>query len=277
MDRAELIGTGAALAFHVALIAALTLSLAQVHSTPEPPSMEVEFVEEVGLEAAAPTNIAMPPPVAQAPEIGPAEPDVVPPPPTPAPIPQPRITPAPQRPAPAEKPVPRQQAKPAPAKPARAREAKPAATKSAPARPAPRVSRIGDDFLKGIESDDLAPRAGPAKPAAPAYNATARASIGQSIIRQAQRCADRQPFLGEGANKVRLTVNLKLNRSGRLARPPAILGTRGDADDVAKYGDLLEDQVRRIFAECSPFRLPADLYDTPNGGWNDFTFTYRVD
>lgn len=272
MDRAELIGTGAALAFHVALIAALTLSLAQVHSTPEPPSMEVEFVDEVGIEAAAPTSIVTPPPVAQAPEAGPAEPDSVPPPPTPAPIPQPRITPAPQRPAPAAKPAPSQQAKPAPP-----RKAKPAPAKPAPSRPAPRVSRIGDDFLKGIDSDDLAPRAGPAKPAAPAYNATARASIGQSIIRQAQRCANRQPFLGEGANKVRLTVNLKLNRSGRLARPPAILGTRGDSDDVAKYGDLLEDQVRRIFAECSPFRLPSDLYDTPNGGWNDFTFTYRVD
>ena len=45
MDRAELAGTGAALAFHAALIAALTLSLAHVTSTPEPPSMEVEFVE----------------------------------------------------------------------------------------------------------------------------------------------------------------------------------------------------------------------------------------
>ncbi len=258
MDRAELVGTGAALAFHVALIAALTLSLARVRSTPEPPSMEVEFVEDVGLESAAPTSIATPPPVSQTPEIGPAEPDQVPPPPAPAPIPQPRITPTPQRPAPAARPTPRQ-------------------AKPAPAKSAPRVSRIGDDFLKGIDSDDLAPRAGPAKPAAPAYNATARASIGQAIIRQAQRCADRQPFLGEGANKLRLTVNLKFNRSGRLARPPSILGTRGDSGDIAKYGELLEDQVRRIFADCTPLRLPAELYDTPSGGWNDFTFTYRVD
>ena len=144
------------------------------------------------------------------------------------------------------------------------------------ARPAPRVSRIGDDFLKGI-ADSPSKSDAPAKPAVPAYNATARASIGQAIIRQAQRCADRQPFLGEGANQVRLTVNLKFSRSGRLARPPSILGTRGDSGDIAKYGELLEDQVRRIFADCSPFRLPADLYDTPNGGWKDFTFTYRVD
>jgi outer membrane biosynthesis protein TonB len=253
MDRAELAGTGAALAFHVALIAALTLSLAHVNSTPEPPSMEVEFVEDVGLESAAPTSIATPPPASQAPEIGVDEPAPVPPPPAPSPSPQPRVAPPSPRPTPVARPA-----------------------KPAPPRPAPRVSRIGDDFLKGID-DDLSPRAGPSKPAAPTYNATARASIGQAIIRQAQRCADRQPFLGEGANKLRLTVNLKFNRSGRLARPPSILGTRGDSGDIAKYGELLEDQVRRIFADCSPFRLPADLYDTPNGGWKDFTFTYRVD
>ncbi|QDP19317.1 hypothetical protein [Sphingomonas xanthus] len=266
IDRAEWTGTGAAVLFHVTLIGALSMSLAQVDAVPEPPSMEVELVEEVGLESAAPTSIAVPPPAAQAPVTGPAEPDEVPPPPTPAPIAQPRIAPAPP-PKPAPTPTPAKRA--------------PAQTKAAPApaksRPAPRVSRIGDDFLKGIDSSDPAPRSEPPRPAAPAYNATARAGIGQAIIRQAQRCADRQPFLGEGANQVRLTVNLKFSRSGRLASPPSILGTRGNSADVAKYGELLEDQVRRIFAECSPFRLPADLYDTPDGGWKDFTFTYRVD
>ena len=209
MDRAELAGTGAALAFHVALIAALTLSLAHVNSTPEPPSMEVEFVEDVGLQSAAPTSIATPPPASQAPEIGEAPPDEA----APAPLPpatQPRVAPAPT-----PRPVQRVQPRPAPAK------------------PPPRVSRIGDDFLKGI-ADSPSKSDAPAKPAAPAYNATARASIGQAIIRQAQRCADRQPFLGEGANQVRLTVNLKFSRSGRLARPPSILGTRGDSGDIAK-------------------------------------------
>jgi len=75
---------------------------------------------------------------------------------------------------------------------------------------------------------------------------------------------------------VRLRVNLKLTRTGRLARPPAILGSAGDPELRDKYGQLLADQVRRIFADCSPFRLPPDLYDTPDGGWKDFTFTYRV-
>ena len=56
LDRAEWTGTGAALLFHVALIGALSMSLAHVDSTPEPPAMEVEFVEEVGLTAAAPQS-----------------------------------------------------------------------------------------------------------------------------------------------------------------------------------------------------------------------------
>ena len=116
----------------------------------------------------------------------------------------------------------------------------------------------------------------PAKPAAATFSATARASVGQAILRQVQPCADRQPFIGEDANQVRLTINLKLARSGRLIRPPTVIRMSGDPDLRAKYGDLLEDQVRRIFAECTPLRLPAELYDTPTGGWNDFTFTYRV-
>jgi hypothetical protein len=242
LDRAEWTGTGAALLFHVALIGALSLSLAHVVSVPEPPAMDVEFVEDVGLTSAAPQTIATPPPPSQAPEIGEAEPVE----PLPVIQPQPSIVPTPAKPRPVQ------------------------------TKPAPRASRIGADFLKGIENDELAPRSGPAKPSAPTFSATARASIGQAILRQVQPCADRQPFIGEGASQVRLTVNLKLARNGRLIRPPVVLGTAGDPDDRAKYGELLEDQVRRIFADCSPLRLPADLYDTPTGGWNDFTFTYRV-
>ena len=241
-DRAEWTGTGAALLFHVALIGALSMSLAHVPNVPEPPAMEVEFVEDVGLTSAAPQSVAVPPPPSQAPEIGEAEP--VEPVPAIQPKPQPSITPAPPKPQP-------------------------------PAKPAPRVSRIGDDFLKGI-ADRPSQSSAPAKPAAPTFSATARASVGQAILRQVQPCADRQPYVGEGANEVRLKINLKLARNGRLIRPPTVLGMSGDPDLKAKYGDLLDDQVRRIFAECTPLRLPAELYDTPEGGWNDYTFTYRV-
>ena len=245
-DRAEWTGVGAALAFHIVLIAALSTSLASIKDAHEPPSMEVELVDEVALEAAAPTPIAQPattepPPSAPAQAIAP-------------PMPRPALTPPPpQRPAIQ---LPRQ-------------------VQRAPSQPSRRAG-IGDDFLKNFD-DDLAPRSGSAKPAAPVFNAKARMNIGQAIIQQARRCAENQPFIGEGANKIRLTVNLKFNRSGRLARSPSILGSAGDSETRSKYGQLLEDQVRRIFADCAPFRLPADLYDTPEGGWKDFTFTYRVD
>ena len=245
-DRAEWTGIGAALAFHIVLIAALSTSLASIKDVAESPSMEVELVDEIGLEAAAPTSIALPA-SSEPPPPAPAE-AIVPP------MPRPALTPPPpQRPAVQ---LPRQ-------------------VQRVPSQPSRRAG-IGDDFLKSFD-DDLAPRSGPAKPAAPAFNAKARMNIGQAIISQARRCAESQPFIGEGANKIRLTVNLKFNRSGRLARSPSILGSAGDVEDRAKYGQLLEDQVRRIFADCAPFRLPAELYDTPDGGWKDFTFTYRVD
>ena len=259
-DRAEIAGTGAALAFHAALIAALSLSLAHVAKVPEPPAMEVELVDEVGLQAAAPAALAVPPPPSTAPEIADANPVEPTSAPTAAPLP------------PAAKVVPT----PAPHAIERA-TARPTRALPTPARTAPKASRIGADFLKGIAADSPAKANAPARPAATTYGAQAKINIGQAIIQQAKRCADRQPYVGEGANRVRLTVNLRFNRDGRLLRSPVILGRSGDPDLTAKYGDLLEDQVRRIFADCAPFRLPPELYDTANGGWKDFTFNYRVD
>ena len=62
LDRAELTGAGAAVAFHVALIAALSMSLASVQRATEPPAMEVELVEDVGLQSAAAEPVTLPPP-----------------------------------------------------------------------------------------------------------------------------------------------------------------------------------------------------------------------
>lgn len=247
MDRAEWTGTGAALLFHVALIGALSMSLASVDSSPEPPAMEVEFVEDVGLTAAAPQTVAVPPPPSQAPEIGEAEPL-----PTPTPI----------RPAPAPS------IRPAPAKP----------VSPAPSKPAPRVSRLGDDFLKGIEDDKLAPRPGPSpKPAAAKFDAAALASIQQAIRRQIQPCADRQVDPGPGANRIRVTLNLKLSKSGRLRGPPRVVRTSGVDDENARYEERVKDLAVAAYTGCSPLSgLPPDLYQTPQGGWSNINMTYRL-
>jgi type IV secretory pathway VirB10-like protein len=257
-DRFEWSGVGAALLFHVALIAALSLSLARANKTPEAPSMEVELVDEVALDSAAPQAVSPPssaaPPIEQlaAPEpdqSAPATPPVAMP--TPRPTPQPIVRPTPQP----------QRAKPRPA------------PKPAPAKPVKRAG-LGDDFLSKLD-DDLSPR-GEARPAAPTYSAKARTSVANSIAAQAQRCADRQPYLGDGADEIRVNVKLFFAQSGRLSRPPVITSMTGPSDAKAKYGELLEDQVRRIFVDCSPFKLPADLYDTDNGGWKQTTIRYGV-
>lgn len=250
MDRAEWTGTGAALLFHVVLIGALTMSLASVSSTPEPPAMEVEFVEEVGLTAAAPQPITVPPPPSQAPEIGEAEPIEAPTPPRPAP----RPTPSPV-------------VKPTPPRPA------------APTRPAPRVSRIGDDFLKGIADDKLAPRAGPApKPAAATVSASAMAGIVQAIRRQVQPCADRQVNPGAGASRIKVRMRLQLTRSGRLRGPPQVIGTSGVDDENARYEERVKDLAVATFVGCAPLvGLPPELYETESGrGWSDFIMNYNL-
>ncbi len=262
-DRAEWTGVGAALIFHIALIALLSTRLASSNDVPEPPSMEVDLVDEVALSAAAPTPVAQPaasqpPPPAMAQPIEQPLPEPIAPPslsrPDPAPVARPQPRPRPV----AARPVPQRLARPAPAKPTPTRRA-----------------GLGDDFLKSFD-DDLSPRAGPSRPAAPVFSAQARSSVANSIAAQAQRCADRQSYLGEGADQLKVQVRLSFARSGRLSRPPGIGAITGDGDLRAKYGDLLEDQVRRIFADCAPFRLPAELYDTDSGGWKETTLTYRV-
>lgn len=248
MDRAELAGTGAALAFHVALIAAMSLSLAHVASVPEPPSMEVELVDEIGLTAAAPSQVSSPAPASQAPEIG--EADLLEP--VPAPVPAP---PAPRAVA---------IAKPAPAKPA-------------PTRPAPRASRIGDDFLKGI-ADSPSKSTAPAKPAAATVSASAMAGIVQAIRRRVQPCADRQVNPGAGASRIRVRLRLQLLPNGRMRRTPEVIGTSGVDDENSRYEERVKDLAVNTFVGCAPLSgLPPELYETASGkGWSDFIMNYNL-
>ena len=243
LDRAELTGAGAAVAFHIALIAALSMSLASVKRASEPPAMEVELVEDVGLQPAAPEPAAPPPP-SQAPEIGQAEPTEAPPAIRPTPVPS--ITPA--------------QAKPQPTK---------------PAKPAPRVSRIGDDFLKGIA--DSRASAEPAKPAAATFDAKAKADVGRLFQRLVQPCADSQVNPGEGANRIRVTLNLRLRPNGTLAGTPQIVRVSGVDDDNVRFEERVKDLAVAVYRECSPFRgLPPELYKTPDGGWSNINLTYKL-
>ena len=252
-DRAEWTGIGAALLFHVALIAALSMSLASIKHAPEPPSLEVELVDEVGLEAAAPTSIAQPDAAEPPP---PALAEAIPP-----PMPQPSITPLPP-----QRIVPRPVVRPAP-QPQRP-------VQRAPAQPSRRAG-IGDDFLKSFD-DDLAPRAGAAGPAAAKFDAKAQANIGSLIARQIEPCARRQRHVADSAKSMSVVLGLSFLPNGQLRGRPNVVRVDGLDDDNRQYRDLAVDQAIASYQQCSPLRLPANLYSTPQGGWKNIKIIFDV-
>ena len=258
-DAAELKGTLTSVGFHVALVAALSLSLASHALPPEPPAIAVEFVDEVGLESVAAvqesalatqeTTTEPDPVVEPAPE-----PDVVPPPPRVEPTPAP----------------PRERVEPTPAPTPRAQQ---------PRRQPRPTGRLDDLDIEGArEGNTRSPAdAESGQAAAPVIDAAAMASIQQAIRRQVQPCADLQQNPGPGANQIRVTLNLKLARDGRLMSRPRVVRTSGVTGDNARYEDRVKDLAIATYVGCAPLRgLPADLYQTPAGGWSNINMTYRL-
>ena len=268
--RTEWTGVGAALLLHVALIAALSMSLARMDRAPEPPSMQVDIVDEVALESVAPQAVAEPggsppPPDAAIPEDVP-EPDqvapVTPPPPTPRAVPQPAIKPTPPR------PPQKAAAKPKPPAP----KTVPKAAIRASQRPAPRAG-LGDDFLEKL-GDDLSPRAGPSKPAAATVSANQMASIVSVIRRRIQPCANRQINPGPGANQIKVRLRIQLLPNGQLRRSPQVLSTSGVDAGNEQYEERVKDLAIATFVGCSPLRgLPPELYEK---GWSNFIMSYNL-
>ncbi len=253
-----------------------------------------------------------PDPVPPAPQPKPAPPKPAPKPqPAPEPKPQPKPKPAPPKPVAKPAPVPKPVVKPQPkaekAPPAKAAPAKSAPTKAAakpsaapaktsssasstkPTKPSstkgsgstaeaktsrPRGSRLGDNFLKGLSADPSPSKS--EAPKAAKLGAQAAANIGSAILRQVQPCANRQVTPGPGAERIRVTINLKLNRDGTLKSRPTISGHAGVDDDNRRYVDRVDDLAIATFVGCSPLRgLPDDLYDVQNG-WSNFSLRYKL-
>ena len=253
-----------------------------------------------------------PDPVPPAPQPKPTPPKPAPKPqPAPEPKPQPKPKPAPPKPVAKPAPVPKPVVKPQPkaekAPPAKAAPAKSAPTKAAakpsaapaktsssassskPTKPSstkgsgstaeakvsrPRGSRLGDNFLKGLSADPSPSKS--EAPKAAKLGAQAAANIGSAILRQVQPCANRQVTPGPGAERIRVTINLKLNRDGTLKSRPTITGHAGVDDENRRYVDRVDDLAIATFTGCSPLRgLPDDLYDVQNG-WSNFSLRYKL-
>jgi len=297
VERAEKIGLGLAVTGHVVLFGLLSVGFL---ATPNPLKLkqepvEVSLVKDVGLEAAAP-QAETPPAQSIAPDQGEPE-DAAPPAPVvtaPEPKPQPKPQPAPKpepKPAPAKpapKPTPKPQPKPEPkpttkqspahaaAKPEKTPPAKAQGTgKTAESKAArPRGSRLGPDFLKGLTSD--ATQSTSQTPQAAKIDAAALASIVQAIARQIQPCADRQVDPGPGANAIVTTLNLKLNQDGTLAATPTVVRQTGITDENQRYARRVIDLGVAAFKGCSPLKLPPQFYSTPNGGWNNINYQWKL-
>ncbi len=266
MDRAEQAGLGVALVGHGALLVLLTLAAAATRlPVPRSDSIEVSFVEDVGLTSTAPSPSPVPPAPSVAPEVGTPQEAV----PTQTMVPR---APA-SVPSPAPIPAPTQARTPAP-------PARPSTPKASPLRPPAeaspaRGSRFGEDFLKGIGRDPAASRS-QAAPAA-AMSSEALASIKSAIERQIQPCADRQRDPGPGANEIKVTLNLRLNRDGSLARDPQVVRTAGVTAQNGRYEARVKDLAVAAYVGCSPLRgLPAELFQTPKGGWSNLNMTYHL-
>ena len=274
MDRAEAAGFGVAAAGHVALFAALSVGFATAVQPPATTApIEVSFVDEVGLQSTVTEISPQPPALSVAPELG--APEEAAPTPAPSPMPTPP-EPAPKavEAPPEPKPVPKQAAKPAPAKPVPAKgESKPKTTTTTGKAKESRGSSLGD-LLKGIGSDPSPSKS--VKPTGAVMSNQAAASIGAAILRQVQPCANRQVTPGPGAERIRVTINLRLNRDGSLAARPRVTGRTGVDDENSRYVDRVDDLAIATFVGCSPLKgLPDELYDVKNG-WSNFSLRYSL-
>ena len=138
----------------------------------------------------------------------------------------------------------------------------------------PRGGRLGDDFLKGLTSEPSTSRS--QTPRAAKIDANALASIVQAIARQIQPCADRQVDPGPGANEIVTTLNLRLNENGTLAATPTMVRQTGITPENERYAQRVRDLGIAAFKGCSPLKLPPQFYDTPNGGWNNINFKWKL-
>ncbi|QOT73265.1 cell envelope biogenesis protein TolA [Sphingobium fuliginis] len=265
---------------------ALKSTAPQVSTQPPPPSVAPE---QGPTEDAAPAPEPEPAPQPEptparpAPRPAPPKPVAKPAPPKPAPAPpkkdmpaaKPKPKPAAEKPAPAKsKPAP-EKPKPAAAAPAKASQ-KPAARprSDAPARASgqgkadkPKGSLLGKDFLKGIDTEDDAPRK-PAPPPAAAMGPAQKAALDAEIRRQLK------PYWkspsGADIEQLRTFVDVQLARDGSLAGQPQVVNTTGITASNRTQVTLHQELAVKAIRLAAPFKLPPALYD----GWKSLRISF---
>lgn len=251
MDRADATGFGVAALGHAALFAALSAAFATTRlPVPKSDPIEVELVDEVGLESLSPTPSVEAPAPLLAPEEGPPAP-AMPAPPEVRSVPRPE--PALRTPAPAERPAP---PKPSPAPPRR----EPAA-KAGVSRPTGRLSGL----LTGVSDRNSDSRS--VTPPAAAAGPAVQASLGAEVRRQLK--PHWKAPTGADAEQLRTEVVISLAENGAVT-DIRIAGTTGQTASNRPQVKLHQEQAARAVRLAAPFRLPAQYYEA----WKSLRVTF---
>jgi len=266
IDNAERKGLSLALAGHVLLFAALSLSL--MFRTPPKhlprEAMDVSLVGPIGLAPSQPEPTVEPPAESQAPEEGPPVEQPPPPQPKPEPVPQPKPEPAP---------VPKPSSVKAPPKPAPAKKEKITKDLIKDLKPVPATekkptgARLGSDFLKGITSDKTGGKS--QKPRA-ALSGIQMRGLASAIAAQVKPCYV-IPTGGVDALSVVSIMRLRFKADGSVDGTPSVTDHQGVTGSNQGYVRQMDDAAIRAVLRCSPLKLPPDLYE---GGWEDIEFAF---
>ena len=251
MDRGEGFGLTLAVAGHVALFALLSASFLANSDTPkiESAPIEVALVDDVGLESTSPTPTTEEPAAKLSPVEAPIEPESAPPEPAPEAPPEPKPQPAPPKPAPAPaaKPVPKPPAKPSAAAPAPAKPATPRNT-------AP-TGRL-DGIVAGLTDKPSTSKS--TTPPAAAIGPQVKSALAAEILRQIK--PRWSPPSGADSDKLRTTVQVRLNEDGSIAGEPRFTQT-GVTDGNRAQAALHRERAIRAVKLAAPFKLPAQFYE----------------
>ncbi len=255
MQRAEATGLGVAVVGHALLFGALSLGL-MIAPKPIPPltqPVDIQIVDEVGLTDTAPDPSPVEPAASVAPEVGPP---VEAPLPEPITAPQPKVTPAPTPPPKAAPKVATPTPKPAPrAAPATPPRPKLALDLSRPSAEAPRGSRLGTDFRKGLSDR---PNASTAQTPRAAAGPAVEASLAREVLRQLK--PHWKAPTGADAEQLRTTLSISLTRDGTVAAV-RVIDTTGVTDSNRGQVRLHQEAAVKAVRLAAPFVLPTELYD----------------
>lgn len=178
----------------------------------------------------------------------------------------PKPKPAPEKPVAKAKPTPAKP-KPAAAAPAKSAAKAPAKTRTdAPTRASgqgkadkPKGSLLGNDFLKGIDTNADAPRRPPAPAPAAAMGPAQKSALNSEIRRQLK--PHWKAPTGADAELLRTELRVELSKDGSVIGTPEVVRQTGITASNKTQAKLHAEQAIKAVRLASPFKLPPQFYD----------------